>query len=84
MTSLDGFLPGSFCFGRALGVVMPFLATCFLGARFRAVSLLALDYAFIKDFNVAFMPAWAIDTAFCKSSRIFFAAIPHHAIAESH
>jgi hypothetical protein len=67
----------------AFGFLLITEEATFLGVRILAVSFLALDCASIRDFNVPFMPAWAIDNAFCKSSRIFFTAMPHHAIAES-
>ena len=70
-----GFLLDDFFFGRAIGFV--------LGVRFLAVRFLAIGRDFIRDFSVPFMPAWAIDKAFWKSSRIFLTAMSHHAIADS-
>ena len=70
-----GFLLGDFFLGRALDFT--------LGVRFLVVRLLAFTRVFLKDSNVPFMPACVIDKAFRKSSRIFFMAMPHHAIAES-
>ena len=56
---------------RALAVVLPlafgFLAVTegatLLEMRFRAVGFLAGDWVFFREFNVPFMPAWAIDSA---------------------
>ena len=76
-----GFLPGSFCLGLFFGFVVPPSCTFFLGVRFLAVSFLALECVFFRDFKVPFMPAWAIDKAFLKSSMMFFIAMPHHARA---
>lgn len=69
----EGFLPDSRFLGFPFGLLV-----CFL-----AVNFLALDCAFLRDFNVPRMPAWVINKAFWKSSRIFFMAMPHHATAES-
>lgn len=76
MTSLEGFLTRRFCFGFACGFVLPPAGTFFFGVRFLTLSFLALDCAFFRDFTVAFIPAWAIDTAFWKSSKRFFIAMP--------
>ena len=86
MTSLEGFLTRCFCFRFTVGFVLPTAGTFFFGVRFLVVRLLAFTRVFLKDANVPFMPAWAIDKAFWKSSRIFFMAMPHHAItgSESH
>ena len=81
MTRLVGVLAGRFCVRFAVGFVMPPACTFFLGVRFLAVRFLAGDCVFFRDFNVPFIPAFAIDSAFWKSSRRFFIAIPHHARA---
>lgn len=75
-----GFFPGSF-FG--CGVGFGILRFVFFGVRFFVVRFLGFTRAFLKDSNVPFIPAWAIDSAFWKSSRIFFTAMTHHAIADS-
>ena len=70
-----GFFGGNFFLGRAFGFV--------LVVRFIVVRFLAFACAFLKELNVPFIPAWAMNKAFWKSSMIFFMAILHHAIAES-
>ena len=71
MTSLEGLR-----FRFAVGFVRPPAGTFFFGVRFLTVRFLALDCAFFRDFTVALIPAWAINTAFWKSSRRFFIAMP--------
>lgn len=77
MTRLEGFLAGRFGSRFAFGFgVVP--CNFFVGVVFRAVRFLTFDRAFFRDFNVPFMPAWAIDKAFLTLSRRFFMAMSHH------
>jgi hypothetical protein len=66
-----------------LGTLSPKEGDIFLAVDFLAVRFLALGGDSVRDFNVALMPAWAIDKAFFKSTKRFFLAMSHHAIAES-
>ena len=56
------------------------------GDNFLAARFFPLGRDWVRDFNVALMPAWAITKAFFKSTKSFFLAMSHHAIAgsESH
>ena len=78
MTSLEGFLARLFCSDFGAGFILRLAGTFFLGVRIFTVRFLALNGVFLKDSNVSFMPAWAIDTAFWTSSMRLFIRIPYH------
>ncbi len=78
MTSLEGFLTRLFCSDFGAGFILRLAGTFFFGVRIFTVRFLALTGVFLKDSNVPFMPAWAIDTAFWTSSMRLFIPIPHH------
>ena len=71
MTRLEGAR-----FRFAVDFVLPPAGTFFFGVRFLTVRFLALDCAFFRDSIVPLIPAWAIDRAFWKLSKIFFIAMP--------
>ncbi len=67
----------------ALDILLAKEDAIFLGVDFLGVGFLVLRRDSVRDFSVALMPAWAINKAFFKSTKSFFLAMSHHAIADS-